>query len=63
MQDQNVMFPIAVYMTAASTGDLDWLATMRPALDAIAKYPPTFPIRASQTPEQFCMHPELAEID
>ena len=38
LQDQNVMFPIAVYQTAASTGDLEWLATMRPALDAIAKY-------------------------
>ena len=37
LQDQNVMFPIAVYQTAASTGDLEWLATMRPALDAIAK--------------------------
>ena len=32
------MFPIAVYHTAASTGNLEWLATMRPALDAIAKY-------------------------
>jgi hypothetical protein len=38
LQDQNVMFAIAVYQTAASTGDLQWLATMRPALDAIAEY-------------------------
>jgi hypothetical protein len=38
LQDQNVMLPIAVYYTAAVGGDLAWLATMRPALDAMAAY-------------------------
>lgn len=38
LTDQDVMFPIAVYYTAASTGDSAWLAGMRPALDAIADF-------------------------
>ena len=33
-----VMFPIAVYYTVVATGDLKWLASMRPALDAVAEF-------------------------
>lgn len=38
LQDENVHFPIAVYYTATSTGDLAWLASMRPALDTLLDY-------------------------
>ena len=38
LTDQDVMMPIAVYYTAASTGDVAWLASMRPALDAVAAF-------------------------
>lgn len=38
LQDENVMFPIAVFFTFLGTGDLDWLASMKPALDALTKY-------------------------
>jgi hypothetical protein len=36
--DENVMFPVAVYYTATSSGDLTWLQSLRPALDAMMKF-------------------------
>lgn len=38
LQDQNVMFPIAVYFTVLATGDMQWLASMKPALQAVQAY-------------------------
>jgi hypothetical protein len=38
LQDENVMFPIAVAQTAAITGDLVWLRSMLPALQALQAY-------------------------
>ncbi len=38
LTDQDVMFPIAVYYAATSGGDLAWLASLRPALDAIEAF-------------------------
>jgi hypothetical protein len=38
LQDQNVMMPIAVYYTALATGDMEWLASMKPALQAVQAY-------------------------
>lgn len=38
LTDQDVMLPIAVYYAATSSGDMQWLASMRPALDAIAAF-------------------------
>ena len=38
LTDQDVMFAIAVYFTATAGGDIAWLATMRPALDAVFAY-------------------------
>jgi hypothetical protein len=38
LQDQNVMLPIAVAQTAAASGDLAWLRTMLPALQAMQAY-------------------------
>jgi len=38
LTDQDVMLPIAVYYTAASSGDLAWLASMRPALDTVLAF-------------------------
>lgn len=38
LQDQDVMFPIAVYFAAVSSGDMAWLATMAPALHAMETY-------------------------
>ena len=38
LTDQDVMFPIAIWFAATSSGDLAWLARMRPALDATAAY-------------------------
>ena len=38
LTDQDVMFPIAVYYLASSTGDVAWLTSMRPALDAVASF-------------------------
>jgi hypothetical protein len=32
------MFPIAVYQSFVATGDVAWLASIRPALDAVAAY-------------------------
>jgi hypothetical protein len=36
--DEDVMFPIAVYYAAASSGDLRWLASLRPALDTMMTF-------------------------
>lgn len=38
LQDQNPMFPIAVLHTYLSTGNMEWLRSLRPALDAMAQY-------------------------
>ena len=38
LTDQDVMLPIAVYYAATSSGDMAWLASMRPALDAVAAF-------------------------
>lgn len=38
LQDQNVMFPIAVAQTAASSGDMVWLQSMLPGLRAVQAY-------------------------
>lgn len=38
LQDQNVMFPIAVYYTVIATGDMPWLLSMKPALQAVQAY-------------------------
>ena len=37
-QDENVMLAIAVYFAATSSGDLAWLASLRPAIDAMVAY-------------------------
>lgn len=38
LTDQDVMFPIAVYYAATSSGDMAWLGSLRPALDAIEAF-------------------------
>ena len=38
LQDENPMFFIAVYYTYLASGDAAWLASLRPALDAMARY-------------------------
>jgi hypothetical protein len=38
LTDQDVMFPIAVYFAATSSGDLAWLRSLRPALDAVQAF-------------------------
>ena len=38
LTDQDVMFPIAVYYAATSSGDMAWLASLRPALDAVEAF-------------------------
>lgn len=38
LQDENPMFFIAVYYTYLANGDLQWLASLRPALDTMRSY-------------------------
>ena len=52
-QDENVMFPIAVYYAAASSGDLAWLASLRPAIDAMMAYFSAHGLNASADPALF----------
>jgi hypothetical protein len=52
-QDEDVMFPIAVYYAAASSGDLAWLASLRPALDAMGAYFGAHGLNASASPAVF----------
>jgi len=52
-QDEDVMFPIAVYYTAASSGDLAWLKSLRPALDTMMTYFATHGLNASASPIVF----------
>ena len=52
-QDEDVMFPIAVYYAAASSGDLAWLASLRPALDTMVAYFAAHGLNASASPAMF----------
>jgi hypothetical protein len=52
-QDEDVMYPIAVYYAAASSGDLAWLASLRPALDTMAAYFAAHGLNASASPAVF----------
>jgi len=52
-QDEDVMFPIAVYYTATSSGDLAWLASLRPALDAMLAYFEAHGLNATTFPAVF----------
>lgn len=47
------MFPIAVYFAATSSGDMAWLASLRPALDAVAAYIGAHGLNASASPSVF----------
>jgi len=38
LTDEDVHLPIAVYFAVTSSGDMDWLRSMRPALDAIVQF-------------------------
>jgi hypothetical protein len=38
LMDENVMFPIAVYYACISSGDLNCLASLKPALDAMLTF-------------------------
>lgn len=53
LQDENVMLPIAVYYAAAAGGDRAWLASMRPALDAVAAYLASRGLAAGARPAVF----------
>lgn len=52
-QDEDVMFPIAVYYAAASSGDVAWLSSLRPALDTMAAYFAARGLNASASPSVF----------
>jgi len=52
-QDENVMFFIAVYYAATSSGDLAWLASLRPAIDAMMAYFSAHGLNASADPVLF----------
>jgi len=49
LTDEDVHFPIAVYFSVVSSGDMAWLASVRPALDAIVAY---FASRGLSVPAQ-----------
>ena len=38
LTDEDVHLPIAVYFAVTSSGDMDWLRSMRPALDAMVQF-------------------------
>ena len=52
-QDEDVMFPIAVYYAATSSGDQKWLASLRPALDTMMSYFAAHGLNASASPVVF----------